>query len=132
MKFKRTVKMLFISNPMSSTGNQYSHDQERPFSTQIMSPKETGILEKKGKESGIVFTLLITDVTLQPKFIVIHGNLRINTFIQRMCYKSSFQGSSVCMLLSIELQSCVDEQQSTCDHPAQQCTQYINHFSVAN
>jgi hypothetical protein len=87
---------------------------------------------KKCREFGIVYTLLITDVTLEPKFTVLHNNLRINTFIQRMCYKSPFQGSSVCMLLNIGLLSCVDEQQSVCDHPAQQCIQYINHFSVAN
>jgi hypothetical protein len=96
------------------------------FSTQIMSPKETVILEKKWRESGIVYTLLITDVTLEPKFTVLHINLRINMFIQRMCYKSPFRGSTMCMLLSTALQSYVDEQQSMCDHPAQQCTQYFS------
>jgi hypothetical protein len=59
--------------------------------TQIMCPKETGIIEKEVRESGIVFTLLITDVTLEPKFTVLHRNLRINTFIQRMCYKTHFK-----------------------------------------
>jgi hypothetical protein len=87
------------------------------FSTQIMSPKESVILKKEWRESGIVHTLLITDVTLEPKFTVLHINLRINTFIQTMCYKSPFQGSTMCMLLSTVLQSCVDEQQSMCDHP---------------
>jgi hypothetical protein len=93
------------------------------FSTQVMSPKETVIFKKKCRWSGMVYTLLITDVTLQPKFTVLHINLSIDTFIQRMCYKSPFQGSTMCMLLSTALQSCVDEQQSMCDHPAQQFTQ---------
>jgi hypothetical protein len=82
-----------------------------------MSHQETGIIGKKCREFGIVYTLLITDVTLEPKFTVLHNNLILNTFIQRMCYKSSFQGSSVCMLLNNGLPSCVDEQQSMCDHP---------------